>query len=51
MILNEQSLDTRKRIGDFRLDLLPSHVFVPYLEYDHNSDNGTGVATFVANAQ
>jgi len=50
LILNEQAQDTRKRIGDFRLDLLPNHVFMPYLEYDHNSDTGTGVANFVADA-
>jgi hypothetical protein len=50
LILNEQAQDTRKRIGDFRLDLLPNHVFMPYLEYDHNSDTGRGVANFVANA-
>ena len=50
LILNEQAQDTRKRISDFRLDLLPNHVFMPYLEYDHNSDTGTGIASFVANA-
>jgi hypothetical protein len=50
LILDEQAQDTRKRISDWRLDLLPGHVITPYLEYDHNSDNGTGVATFVANA-
>jgi hypothetical protein len=50
LILNEQAQDTRKRIADFRLDLLPNRVFMPYLEYDHNSDTGTGIANFVANA-
>jgi hypothetical protein len=50
LVLNEQAQDTRKRIGDFRLDLLPNHVFMPYLEYDHTSDTGTGIANFVANA-
>jgi hypothetical protein len=50
LILNEQAQDTRKRISDFRLDLLPNHVFMPYLEYDRNSDTGTGIANFVANA-
>lgn len=45
--LNEQSLDTHKRIGAYRLELLPGSRFVPYLEYEHNADNGTGVATFV----
>jgi len=50
LILNEQAQDTRKRISDFRLDLLPNRLFMPYLEYDHNSDTGTGIANFVANA-
>ncbi len=50
LVLNEQAQDTRKRISDWRLELFPGRIFVPYLEYDHNSDNGTGVATFVANA-
>jgi len=50
LILDEQAQDTHKRIGDFRLDLLPNHVFMPYLEYDHNSDTGAGIANFVANA-
>ncbi|HZL56908.1 MAG TPA: hypothetical protein VFC21_07495 [Bryobacteraceae bacterium] len=50
LILNEQARDTRQRIGNWRLDLLPNRVFMPYLEYDRNSDNGTGIATFVANA-
>ncbi len=50
LILDEQAQDTHKRIGDFRLDLLPNHVFMPYLEYDHSSDTGTGIANFVANA-
>jgi hypothetical protein len=50
LILDEQAQDTHKRIADFRLDLLPNHVFMPYLEYDHNSDTGTDIANFVANA-
>ena len=48
--LNEQSLDTRTRIGTYRLELLPGRTIVPYLEYEHNANNGTGVATFVADA-
>jgi hypothetical protein len=50
LILNEQAEDTRKRISNFRLDLLPNRVFAPYLEYEHNSDTGTGIANFVADA-
>lgn len=46
--LNEQALDTHKKIETYRLELLPGSRFVPYLEYDHNAHNGTGIATFVA---
>jgi hypothetical protein len=50
LILDEQAQDTHKRLADFRLDLFPNHVFMPYLEYDHTSDTGNGIANFVANA-
>ena len=48
VILDEQSLDTRQKISSFQLDLLPSGRFVPYLAYDHDGDQGTGLATFVS---
>ncbi len=47
--LNEQALDTHKKIETYRLELLPGSRFVPFFEYEHNADNGTGIATFVAN--
>ena len=47
-ILNEQSLDTRQRLGSYRLDLLPASRIVPYLVYERTADNGTGVSTFVS---
>ncbi len=50
LILDEQALDTHKRLGDFRLDLFPNRTFMPYFEYDHASDYGNGIANFVANA-
>jgi hypothetical protein len=50
LALNEQAMDTRKKIGTYRLEILPWRRIVPYLEYEHNSENGTGVNTFVANA-
>jgi hypothetical protein len=48
--LNEQAMDTRKKIGTYHLEILPWRHIVPYLEYEHNSENGTGVNTFVADA-
>jgi len=47
--LNEQSLDTRQRMGSYQLTLLPESWLVPYLVYDRNSSTGNGVATFVSN--
>lgn len=49
-ILDEQALDTRQRIGTYRLELFPGARIVPYLEYEHNANNGTGVSTFVTDA-
>jgi hypothetical protein len=50
IILDEQAMDIRKKLADFHLDLFPNHTFMPYLGYDHASDDGYGVANFVANA-
>jgi hypothetical protein len=47
-ILNEQSLATRQKISEFRLDLLPGSRIVPYLVYSRDSDSGNGVSTFVS---
>jgi hypothetical protein len=48
--LNEQALDTHMRIGTYRLELLPGRMIVPYFEYDHNGNSGSGIATFVSDA-
>ena len=50
IILDEQALDTRQKLSDWRLDLLPNHEIMPFLEYEHNANNGTGIATYVADA-
>ncbi len=47
LILDEQAQDIHKRLGDFRLDLFPNRTFMPYVEYDHASDYGNGIANFV----
>jgi hypothetical protein len=49
-VLNQQSFDTRRRIGSLQLDMLPANWIVPYVAYEHNSGSGTGVATFVSDA-
>ena len=50
LILDEQAQDIHKRLADFRLDLFPNHTFMPYVEYDHASDYGSGIANFVADS-
>jgi hypothetical protein len=50
IILNEQSFDTRRKMGSFQLDLLPTNRIRPYLGYDFNSGSGTGVTAFFTNA-
>jgi hypothetical protein len=49
IVLNEQSFDTRRRLGSFQLDLLPGNWFIPYFTYDRDSGDGTGATTFVTN--
>ncbi|HEY1756153.1 MAG TPA: hypothetical protein VGG72_12195 [Bryobacteraceae bacterium] len=48
--LNEQSFDTRRHMGSYRLDLLPGNWIIPYLAYDRDSGSGAGVTTFVTDA-
>jgi hypothetical protein len=47
--LDEQSFDTRRRIGAFSLDLLPGRMLSPYLAYDRDSSSGHGVTVFQSN--
>ena len=47
IVLNEQSFDTRRRLANFQLDLLPGNWFIPYFAYDRDSGSGTGATTFV----
>jgi hypothetical protein len=50
IVLNEQSFDTRRRLGSFQLDLLPTSRVIPYLAFDRDSSSGTGVTAFVTDA-
>jgi len=50
IVLNEQSFDTRRRLGNFQLDLLPGNWFIPYFAYDRDSGSGTGATTFVSDS-
>jgi hypothetical protein len=48
-LLNQQSFDTHRRIGNVLLEIKPGSWLVPYLAYDHDSSDGDGVTTFVSN--
>jgi hypothetical protein len=48
IVLDQQSFDTHRHLGNFELDLLPGNWIIPYLAYERNSGSGTGVATFVS---
>ncbi|HEV8416862.1 MAG TPA: hypothetical protein VGQ49_24920 [Bryobacteraceae bacterium] len=50
IILNEQSFDTRRRLANFQIDLLPGNWFIPYFAYDRDSSSGTGATVFVTDA-
>jgi hypothetical protein len=50
MTLNEQSFDERRRFASADLTLLPGNWISPYLAFDRDSGGGTGVSTFVTNA-
>jgi hypothetical protein len=47
-IMDQQSFDTRRRLGNFQLDLLPGNWVVPYVGYERDSADGSGIATFVS---
>jgi hypothetical protein len=48
IVLNEQSFDTRRRLGSLDLQLLPSRRLSPYLGFESDSDTGHGVNSFVS---
>jgi hypothetical protein len=50
ILLNQRSFDVHTRIASFDLDLLPGNWWTPYFSYDHNSEFGNGVTTFVTDS-
>lgn len=48
--LNEQAFDTHRRMASLNLELRPGSWLIPYLAFDHASGTGTGVTTFVTDA-
>ena len=47
---DEQSFDIRRRMLSTNLDLFPGGHFIPYLAFDHNAGYGSGVETWVQDA-
>lgn len=45
--LNQQSFDTRRRLGSFELEWWPGNWLIPYVGYERDSGSGSGTATFV----
>ena len=48
MILDQQSFDSHRKIGNVLFEIRPGSWLVPYLAYDHDSSNGSGVTSFVS---
>ena len=50
VVLNERAYDTRRKMGNYQLDLLPGSWIIPYLNWEHNSGSGTGTTAFFTDA-
>lgn len=50
ILLNEQSFDTHRKMGNYQLDLFPSKRIIPYFAYERDSGSGTGATAFVTDA-
>lgn len=48
-MIDEQSFDMRRRIGNVLLEIKPGSWLIPYLAWDHDSGDGSGVTSFVSN--
>jgi hypothetical protein len=46
--LDQRSYDSRRRMSDFELELLPGRRIVPYLAYSHDAGSGRGITDFVS---
>lgn len=50
VFLDERSFQTRRRMSDFQLDLLPGRRIIPYVAYSRDSGSGNGITTFESDA-
>ena len=44
--LDQRSYDSRRRMSDFELELMPGRRIVPYLAYSHDAGSGRGITDF-----
>ena len=49
-MLDEQSFDLHRRIANVLLEIKPGTWFIPYLAWDHDAGQGSGVTTFVSSS-
>jgi hypothetical protein len=49
IVLNEQSFDTRRKLTNISLELLPGNWIIPYVSFERDSGRGTGATVFVTN--
>ncbi len=50
VVLDEESFETRKHLGSFSLDLLPTSWWTPYFGYDRDLNYGSGISTLYNDA-
>ena len=48
--LDQQSFDTRRYVGTYRLELFNNHLISPYLEYERDASSGSGVTVLQTSA-
>jgi hypothetical protein len=50
VLVNQRSMDLRRRGTEVVLELFPQRRIVPYLQYSRDAGSGTGITPFVSNA-
>ena len=46
LLIDQQSFDTKRRVGSYDLELFNGHFISPYLSYERDSSSGRAVTTF-----
>ena len=48
ILLNQRSLDVKRRLANVELDILPGKRFIPFVAWSHDAGRGTGISDFVS---